>query len=136
MKKNIIITIGIIFFTIFIITLACVPKILKEYENKSNSVVKNNCKIIVQDVINIKDMKKLSEKSKEFVEKYNETYKNPITNKESAFTVDKKCIGCVSVSYDENTKSINVTGYDKDLEILCRTVVKPPSYVTYEREEK
>ena len=136
MKKNTIIVTCIIFFTALIIFLACIPKILKEYEIKSNQIVKNNCKTIVQDMINIKDTKMLNAKSKEYVEKYNTTYKNPITKKENAFTVDKKCIGCVSVNYDENIKSISITGYDKNLEILCRTIVKPPSYVTYEREEK
>ena len=136
MNKNTIITICIIFFTAFIIFLACIPKILKDFEIKANNVVKNNCKTIVQDLISIKDTKMLNPKAKEYVEKYNEIYKNPITNKESAFTTDKKCIGCVSVDYDEGTKSLNVTGYDKNFEILCRTIVKPPSYVTYEREEK
>ena len=84
----------------------------------------------------LKDIKALEEKSKDFALKYNETCKNPFTRSESAFTIDKKCTGCVSVSYDGDTESVTVTGYGKNLDILCRTIVKPPSYVTYEREEK
>ncbi len=136
MRKNAIITACIIVFTALVVLLACIPKILKEYEIKSNQIVKNNCKTAVQDIMDIKDIKTLKDKSFELVKKYNETYTNPVTKKENAFTTDKKCMGCVSVIFDDNTQSLNITGYDKNLQILCRTIVKPPSFVTYEREEK
>ena len=136
MKKNVVIAIIIIVFTFLIVFLGCIPKILKDYEIKCERIVKSNCKSMVENILDIKDTKNIKEKSKELVLKYNENSKNPFTRKETAFTTDKKCVGCVSVSFDESTQSINVTGYGKNTDILCRTIIKAPSFVTYEREEK
>jgi len=136
MKKNGLIAFGVILFVVVMVILACMPKFLKEYELKSNAIIKNNCKIATNKIIEIKNIDDLEKRSIEIVDKLNESNTNPITKKELAFSVNKKCIGCVNIEFDKNTKSINATGYDKDLKILCRTIVKPPSFVTYEREEK
>ena len=127
-------TILIIALVIFVIFILAFPKFLHEYELKSNKIVINNCRDFVSEVKNFED-NKLEEGSIQLVEKYNVHYKNPISKKYDAYTVNSICEGCVSIEYNKETNSLNITGYDKDLKILCRTVVKSSSYVTYERED-
>lgn len=58
---------------------------------------------------------------------------NPYNKKLSAYTFEKECKGCNSIEYDDIQEVIILTTYDKKGELIARTVIKPPSFVTYNK---
>ena len=53
----------------------------------------------------------------------------------TSFTFDTNCKGCNSVEYDDKLTMIILTTYNKRGDLIARTVIKPPSFVTYTKSE-
>lgn len=72
--------------------------------------------------------------AKKIVEEFNATGKNPYNKDGISYTFEQNCKGCNSVSCDDKFKTIIIESYDKKGTFLARTVIAPPSYVTYVKE--
>ena len=84
-----------------------------------------------------KDKKiKSSDVAQKVAEELNLTAVNPYNKKEAAYTFDINCTkGCNTVEYDDSLSMIILTTYNKKGELMARTVIKPPSFVTYAKED-
>ena len=74
---------------------------------------------------------KSSEVAQKITDELNKIEVNPFDKKALAYTFEKNCKGCNSVEYDDNLSMIILTSYNKKGELLARTVIKPPSFVSY-----
>ena len=81
-----------------------------------------------------KDIKS-SDVAQKVLDELNVTTENPYNKKEKAFTFDTGCKGCNNVEYNDELKMIILTTYNKKGELIARTVIKPPSFVTYNKED-
>jgi len=79
---------------------------------------------------------KSSQAAQIVVDKLNKTEKNPYDRKKDAYTFDTQCQGCNSVEYDDSLSMVILTTYDKKGELVARTVIKPPSFVTYYKDDE
>ena len=82
------------------------------------------------------DKIKPSEVAQKVTDEMNETAKNPYDKKAQAFTFEVGCKGCNSVEYDDDLSMIILTTYDKKGDLTARTVIRPPSYVTYYKNDE
>ena len=78
---------------------------------------------------------KSSEIAQKISDELNSTSINPYNKKAPAYTFEVNCKGCNSVEYDDNLSMIILTTYNKKGELIARTVIKPPSFVTYTKED-
>ena len=74
--------------------------------------------------------------AKKIIEEFNISIKNVYDKNLPAYTLEQSCKGCNSVVYDDKFKTITIESYDKRGTFLARTVIAPPSYVTYTKEVK
>ena len=81
-----------------------------------------------------KDIKS-SDVAQKVSEELNQTTVNPFNKKEKAFTFEQDCKGCNNIEYNDDLKMIILTTYDKKGELIARTVIKPPSFVTYNKQD-
>ena len=77
---------------------------------------------------------KASIATKQVCEELNATMINPYNKKSPAYTFELNCNGCNSVEYDDNAQMVTITTYDTRGEMIARTVIKPPSFVKYEKD--
>jgi len=73
--------------------------------------------------------------AQKITDELNSTTINPYDKKTQAYTFDLNCKGCNSVEYDDALSMIILTTYNKKGELIARTVIKPPSFVTYTKED-
>ena len=114
------------------------PKFINKKEEMTLSKIKAQSAVFTSCVLEefSKNFKiKPSEVAQNVVDKLNKTEKNPYDKKQDAFTFAPNCKACNSVEYDNDLRMVILTTYDKEGELVARSVVKPPSYVTYFREE-
>ncbi len=78
---------------------------------------------------------KSSDIAQKVSDELNITTVNPYNKKEKAFTFEQNCKGCNNVEYNDELKMIILTTYNKKGELIARTVIKPPSFVTYNKED-
>ena len=78
---------------------------------------------------------KSSQVAQKIADELNQTSINPYYKKNPAYTFELNCKGCNSVEYDDNLSMIILTTYNKKGELIARTVIKPPSFVTYAKED-
>jgi len=65
----------------------------------------------------------------------NLTMVNPYNKKEKAYTFESNCKACNSIEVNDDLQMIILTSYDKRGDLVARTVIKPPSFVTYNKED-
>ena len=75
-----------------------------------------------------------SQIAKKVADELNQNIVNAYNKENKAYTFEKGCKGCNFISYDDNIKTIIVETYDNDNTFLARTVIVPPSFVTYAKE--
>ncbi len=133
-------------FEIFVLILLviCVwlyvsPNFLLKAENRKNSLVQTNASIFTSKALaefSANSKVKASVVSNKLAEELNAVNKNPFSKKAPAYCVlDKcECEGCVKISPNDKINSITVEAYTKDNILLVRTVIQPPSFVTYTRD--
>ncbi len=113
------------------------PKIEKYTNEKKAKIITENCTAYSNAILaKYNANKKINIKStaENLVQEFNQKYTNPINKKDQAFTTDGKIRGACRVTYDKIVAALDVTGFDYDETIVVRIVVKPPSYVRYDRD--
>lgn len=90
----------------------------------------------ILDEFNTNPNRKASEISQQVCDELNKTSVNPYNKNSLAYTFEKNCKGCNSVEYDDDLSMVIVTTYDNKGELSARTVIKPPSFVTYTKEDQ
>ncbi len=112
------------------------PKIEKCINNKKAKIITQNCSAYSSAILakyNANKKINIEKTANTLVEEFNQKYKNPINKKEVAFSMEQKIQGACNITYDKTVKALDVTGLDKDDAIVIRIVVKPPSFVRYDR---
>ena len=139
-KKKIINIIEICFWLLAVVLLIIFLyiKFAPASELKKENVIKENGRIFLQEVINDYEITKKSQYDIEkniqgVIKKLNKERTNPYDKKQNPYVIDEECLGCITINIDEGVGNVVMTGYDKRKHILTRSVIKPPSYVTYEK---
>lgn len=112
---------------------------LKNQETKKSEKVKDVSRVFTSKALeefSQNPSAKPSMVAQKISDELNQTYKNPYDKKSPAYTFDKNCKACNSLEYDDNLVMIIITTYDKEGELAARTVIKPPSSVTYFRDDE
>ena len=79
---------------------------------------------------------KSSDVAKKVSEELNLINQNPYNKTKEAYTFELNCKGCNSIETNDNLSMVILTTYDKKGEMIARTVIKPPSFVTYSKDEE
>lgn len=118
---------------IFVLANFIKTTIIKKEQTATEIIKENNAAFTVKvlDEYNNTINPKASDVAKKIVNEMNEKTKNPFNKKQKTFTYDLNCTNCTSVEYIDNQNSIILTTLDKKGKLIARTVIKPPSYVTY-----
>lgn len=136
MKKHLLaLTITIIIVLVALI-IYFAPKFMLDKEMQKVAKVKANNAIFTARVIEeySKNTKiKASELAKKIVDEMNKITINPYNKKNKAYTYENECKSCNSVNFDDTTQTITLTSYNKKGELIARSVIKPPSFVTYSK---
>lgn len=125
---------------IALLLLYFLPKFMLSDEKKQAAILKTNAAVFTSNVLEkfarggkSSDINAIAQLA---IEELNATSKNPIDKKRKAFVTGEECVGCIVVETDTELQSVIITGYDKGMKTVVRTVIKPPSYVKYERDEE
>ena len=94
---------------------------------KSNSIFTTK---ILEEFNKDKNIK-ASNAARKVAAELNAVSKNLFNKDEQAYLFDTTCTLCNSVDYNDDLSMVVLTVYDKNGELLSRTVIKPPSFVTY-----
>jgi len=134
----------ITFFEIFVLLLIIFgiglylsPNFLTDLENKKYAQMQTNAGIFTSKALSefsSNPKLKPSVISKKLAEELNAVNKNPLSKKEPAYSINEKCKGCVVIIPDDKLNSIAIEAYSNEDAILARTVIQPPSFVTYTRD--
>ena len=117
------------------------PHFMHEKEAKNAAKIKSDnaifCARVIEEFAKDKNAK-ASSVAKKIADNLNQVAKNPYNKKMPAYTFEKDCVGCNSITYDDNTQMITLTTLNNKNELILRTVIKPPSFVVYSKfdEEK
>ena len=112
------------------------PKIEKCIASKKAKMVSDNCAAYSNAVLakyNSNKKINIEKTAKDLVVEFNQKYKNPILKKEPAFALNSKTHGACNIEYNKQVGALDVVGLDSEEEIIIRIVVKPPSFVRYDR---
>ncbi len=114
------------------------PKITVSLEQKQYTRMQTNAAMITSKILSeVSDTtnKELPDKySEAVVSEMNKNVKNPINKNNPAYSIINECEGCIVVTPDNKLKSITVAGKDKSGNLVVRTVIQPPSYVTFNKD--
>ncbi len=139
MKKVTIIEIAVLIIFIIAVIIFLAPYFIKEKQDMIISRIKASNAIFISKTIEefAKDKNaKPSDISKKVIDILNETEKNPYGTKDAFYVAYKDCTGCTKVESDDNLRMVIITTFNKEGELVARTVINPPSYVTYYKENK
>jgi len=113
-----------------------IPQLINNEEVMAAAKIQNGNQVfITKSLEEFSANKKIksSEVAKKVSEELNSTTVNPYNKKADAYTFETECKGCNSVEFDDTLEMIILTTYDKKGELIARTVIKPPSFVTYNK---
>lgn len=131
--------IAIIIILIICIGIYLVPYFTSSAEKRKESTLRTNAAIFTSKSLSVfsenKDVK-ASEVAKKTADELNKLNKNPYNKKLPAYVFENAQNGSIYIQSDDKIQTITITGYTKDGSILVRTLIKPPSFVTYEKEDK
>lgn len=112
------------------------PKFLKDKEMQTAAKIKSNNAVFTAKVLEefAKDKnQKASEISKKVAQELNKTTKNPYNQKQDAYIFEENHPATSSVTFDDAAQMVIITSYNKNSELIARTVIKPPSFVVYSK---
>ncbi len=127
---------------IFCIWLYISPNFLVKLENRQNAKVQTNAAIFTSKALSEFSLKNSAHKGKpsaiseKIIKELNAVNKNPHNKKQPAYSIQKRCEGCVIVIPDDKMNSITVEAYTADDILLVRTIIQPPSFVTFTKDLK
>ena len=113
-----------------------IPQLINKEEVMAAAKIQNDNQVfITKSLEEFSANKKLkpSEIAKKVSDELNVVTVNPHNKKSQAYTFETGCKGCNSVEFDDAMEMIILTTYDKKGELIARTVIKPPSFVTYNK---
>ena len=113
-----------------------IPQMLNKQEVMAAAKIKADNQIFVTKTLEEFEANKNvkpSDVAKKVSDELNVVTVNPYNKKSEAYTFEKTCKGCNSVEFDDALEMIILTTYDKKGELIARTVIKPPSFVTYNK---
>lgn len=128
---------------VIIILLICIGLYLTPYFKKSadeRKIAKINANAAIFTSKSLAEFsrdkdQKASIVAKKTLDELNTVSKNPYDRKLPAYVSGNVFCGSVSIESDDKLQTITVTGYGRDNVIIVRTVIKPPSFVTYKKYE-
>lgn len=129
----------VLFLLLICVALYISPNFLIKAENRKYAQIQTNAAIFTSKALSefsANPKMKASVISNKLVEELNAVNKNPFSKKQPAYCVLAicECEGCVKINPDDKTNSITVEANTKDSILLIRTVIQPPSFVTYTRD--
>jgi len=110
------------------------PHFMQEKEIRMAAKIKTDNSIFISKVLQEfaqNKNAKTSEVAKKVAQELNSVSVNYFDKKEEAYTFESQCRGCNSIEYNDEQSMIIVSTFNKKGEMLARTVIKPPSFVTY-----
>ena len=138
MKKITIIELVVAFIFLTGIMIYFLPQFLNSKEDKTFAQIKAGNAVFTSKVIEefARNKNALpSDVAKLVAEQLNTTEKNPYDSNKEMFSISKDVEGCSNVEYDDNLKMIIITTLDKKGALVARTVISPPSFVTYFKDK-
>ena len=128
---------------VIIILILCIGLYLTPYltggldKKKEARVVANAAVFTSKSLANfsINKKEKASIVAKKTADELNTLSKNPFNKKLPAYVFENPEAGSVIVQSDDELQTVTVTGFGKEKQIVVRTVIKPPSFVTYQKYE-
>lgn len=131
-------------FEIFVLLLIVVciflyisPNFLVKLDNRKYAQMQTNAGIFTSKALaefSANSKMKASVISKKLAEELNAINKNPYSKKTPAYVFGEKCQGCVIITPDDKLNSITIEAYSNEDSLLVRTVIQPPSFVTFTRD--
>ena len=116
------------------------PKLTLSLEQKHYGRIQTNAAMMTSKILaefsDNKNEKTPTEISKMLSDEMNKIVKNPINRKNPAYSVNEECKGCVVLIPDDKIKSVILTAKDDNNKLITRTVIQPPSYVTFNEDLK
>lgn len=138
MNKVAKIEIAVIIILILCIGLYLLPYLTGGLDKKKEARVVANAAVFTSKTLanfSINKKEKASVVAKKTADELNTLSKNPFNKKLPAYVFEKPQAGSVIVSSDDELQTVTVTGLGKENKIVVRTVIKPPSFVTYQKYE-
>ena len=74
--------------------------------------------------------------AEDLADEMNKLVKNPINKKNNAYSINEECEGCIVIVPNDKIKNITLSAKDKEGELVVRTIIQPPSFVTYNKDLK
>ena len=137
-KKITLIEITVILVAILASGIYFSPKLLNKKEAIAAAKIKADNAIFVskalEEFASNKEAKP-SEVAQKVAEEINQVAKNPYNKKTPAYSFDSTCSACSRVEVDDDLTMIILTSYNKKGELVARTIIKPPSFITYTKEK-
>ena len=140
MKRPTYIEIFVVVIVLIFLSFYFIPKIMISKEQKEYGRIQTNSAMMTSKILaefsdNTKKQKP-SDIAKNLSEEMNKLVKNPINKKNPAYSVGEECEGCIVLTVNDKEKNIVLTAKDKNDELITRTVIQPPSYVTFNKDLK
>ncbi len=139
MKKITGLELAVIIILLCAIFIFLIPIVKGDFEKKKEAQISANAAIFTSKALsyfNTDKTLKASYVANKTLEELNSISKNPYNRKQKAYVFEKGQKGAILVEFDDNIQTITVTGFNKSLQIVVRTVIKPPSFVTYEKNKE
>lgn len=130
--------IAVIIILILCIGLYLTPYLTGGLDKKKEAKVVANAAVFTSKTLSnfaLNKKEKASIVAKKTADELNTLSKNPFNKKLPAYVFEKPQAGSVAVSSDDELQTVTVTGFGKEKQIVVRTVIKPPSFVTYQKYE-
>ena len=131
-------------FVLFLVVLGFsfyfVPKAMISLEQKQYGRLQTNAAMMTSKILaEFSDNLKKQNPSEIIVkstDEMNKLCKNPIDKTQPAYSINKECLGCVVLKADDKAKNVIITAKDKENKLVVRTVIQPPSFVTFNKDLK
>lgn len=137
-KKITIIKIAIILIVAIGFGIYFSPFLTKKREDALAQQIKSNNKIFTQKILDEfaqnKNIK-ASSVAEKIIDELNPISKNPYNKKMKAYTFDTDCKACSKIEYSDELTIVVISTYDRKGELSARTVIKPPSFVSYYKSD-
>ena len=139
MKKILIITALLILTALAGCAIYYIPILKNINKEKTLNLIKENNSVFISKIIEESSKNKDSQPSdiaKKIADELNSTQENPYDNSKVFYVLNNECSACTKVESDNELKMVIITTFDKNGLLVARTVIKPPSFVTYYKNDK
>ena len=113
------------------------PVIKSSKEEKILTVIKDNNSVFISKIIEEFANNKYALPSivaDKVAKELNSIQKNPYDSTKDFYIYNNDCSACTKIESDDNLQMVIITTLDKKGELVARTVIKPPSFVTFYKD--